>query len=93
MSQPSKVKEIANGKFIPAVLAQHTVESLYAEHGRQRPWIYWSILLFCLGGFAALPLVKVDITVRAAGAVRPAVIGTHWQGNESWMHIGFSCSD
>jgi dipeptidyl aminopeptidase/acylaminoacyl peptidase len=60
MLRPSKVKEIANDKFIPAVLAQHTVESLYAEHGRQRPWIYWSILLFCLGGFAALPLVKVD---------------------------------
>jgi HlyD family secretion protein len=30
-------------------------------------------LLFCLGGLVALPLVKVDITVRATGVVRPAV--------------------
>jgi len=60
-------------KYLPAALARHTVESLYAEHGAQRPWIYWSLLLFCAAALAALPLVKVDITVRAPGIVRPAV--------------------
>lgn len=60
-------------KFLPAALAQHTVESLYAEHGAQRPWVYWSLLLFCAAALAALPLVKVDITVSAPGIVRPAV--------------------
>jgi hypothetical protein len=38
--------QTADDKYLPAALARHTVESLYAGHGRQRPWIYWSILLF-----------------------------------------------
>jgi len=58
--------------LLPAVLAPHTVESLYAEHGPGRPWTYWLILLGAIGGLAALPLVEVDVTVRAPGLVRPA---------------------
>jgi HlyD family secretion protein len=58
--------------WLPASLAAHTVESLYSEHGRQRPWIYWLALLGVIGALVALPLVKVDVTVRAPGLVRPA---------------------
>lgn len=58
--------------LLPAVLAQHTVESLYAEHGPARPWIYWLALLGVTAALAALPLIEVDVTVRAPGVVRPA---------------------
>jgi HlyD family secretion protein len=58
--------------LLPALLAQHTVESLYAEHGPARPWIYWLALLGVTAALAALPLIEVDVTVRAPGVVRPA---------------------
>lgn len=56
---------------IPLAHAQHTVESLYAGHGPQRPWTYWLVLTGVLGALASLPLIKVDVSVRAAGLVRP----------------------
>ena len=58
--------------LLPAALAQHTVESLYAAHGPARPWIYWLALLGVTAALAALPLIEVDVTVRAPGVVRPA---------------------
>ena len=61
-----------NAPLLPAALAQHTVESLYAEHGPARPWIYWLALLAVTAALVALPLVEVDVTVRAPGVVRPA---------------------
>jgi multidrug resistance efflux pump len=57
--------------LLPAELAGHTVESLYAEQGPARPWIYWCLLLGVVGGLASLPLIKVDVSVRAPGIVRP----------------------
>jgi hypothetical protein len=57
--------------LIPGSIAQHTVESLYAEHGPAQPWIYWLLLLVVAAALVALPLVKVDVTVRAPGVVRP----------------------
>jgi multidrug resistance efflux pump len=62
-----------NDTFLPAILARNTVESLYAEHGSGRPWIYWLLLMFCAAGLGALPLVRVDVTVRAPGIVRPVI--------------------
>jgi multidrug resistance efflux pump len=59
-------------KLIPAIFAEHTVESLYATHGPERPWIYWLLLLGAGGALASLPLIKVDVTVRAPGMIRPA---------------------
>ncbi len=58
--------------FYPAALAEHSVESLYAAHGRGRPWIYWIALAGVVVGLGALPLVQVDLTVRSPGLVRPA---------------------
>lgn len=58
--------------LLPAALAEHSVESLYAAHGRQRPWIYWFSLAGVAVALGALPFVPVDVTVRAAGMVRPA---------------------
>ena len=69
MNPPPTHEAIA---LLPAVLAQHTVESLYAEHGPARPWIYWLALLGVTAALAALPLIEVDVTVRAPGVVRPA---------------------
>jgi HlyD family secretion protein len=56
----------------PADLARYSIESLAATHGASRPWIYWLFLLGAAGGLAALPLVEVDVAVRAPGLVRPA---------------------
>ncbi|MDP2137505.1 MAG: HlyD family efflux transporter periplasmic adaptor subunit [Candidatus Didemnitutus sp.] len=63
---------MSSAGFIPAELASHTVEGLYAEHGSQRTWTYWLILTGVIGAFASLPLIKVDVSVRAAGMVRPS---------------------
>ena len=57
--------------LLPADLAAHTVESLFAEHGAPRPWIYWLVLFGVIGALASLPLIDVDVSVRAAGLVRP----------------------
>ncbi len=58
-------------ELIPADLARCTVEGLFADHS-VRPWLIWWLLLGLAGMLTALPLVKVDMTVRAAGLVRPA---------------------
>jgi HlyD family secretion protein len=58
--------------FAPASLAEHTVESLYAEHGREQPWTYRLLLVGVIGALASLPFIKVDVSVRAPGMVRPA---------------------
>ncbi len=58
--------------FAPASLAEHTVESLYAEHGREQPWTYRLLLAGVIGALASLPFIQVDVSVRAPGMVRPA---------------------
>ncbi len=58
-------------RYIPAAIGRHTVESLYAEHGAPRPWTYWLVLAGVIGAVVSLPLIKVDVSVRAAGLVRP----------------------
>ena len=58
--------------FAPASLAEHTVESLYAGHGREQPWTYRLLLVGVIGALASLPFIKVDVSVRAPGMVRPA---------------------
>jgi len=58
--------------LIPASLGEHTVEHLYATHGANRSWIYWLILLGVIGTLISLPLIQVDVSVRAPGLVRPA---------------------
>jgi multidrug resistance efflux pump len=59
-------------RLASAVLAGDSIESLLALHGRRRPWIYWVVLLACLGGLALLPVIQVDVMVRAPAMVRPA---------------------
>lgn len=56
----------------PAVLAEHTVENLWAEQGPERAWIYWLLLAGVIGALASLPFIEVDLSVRAPGSVRPA---------------------
>src|SRR5262245_57563155 len=56
--------------YAPAAIAEHTVESLHALHGIGRPWTYWLILAGLIAAMASLPLVEVDVAVRAPGIVR-----------------------
>lgn len=58
-------------RLYSAVVAQDSLESLLAAHGPQRSQIYWSILLGIIAGLVALPIVKVEVSVRAQGLVRP----------------------
>jgi len=53
-------------------VAEHSVESLHALHGRRRPVTYWLLLVGAIAGFASLPLLKVEVSVGAPGMVRPA---------------------
>jgi membrane fusion protein, peptide pheromone/bacteriocin exporter len=56
----------------PYNLAEDSLESLFAAHGPLRPWISWLAFAGISALLVALPIVKVDISVRAAGMVRPA---------------------
>jgi hypothetical protein len=66
---PSR-KMPAREYFHPAEAIDDTIEALYVEQGRDRPAMFWLTLLFLAGALAALPLVKVDLSVRARGIVR-----------------------
>ena len=63
---------LSSQPLLSAALADQTVESLYAMHGRRRPWIYWISLTAVGAAVGVLPLLQVDVTVRSAGMVRPA---------------------
>lgn len=49
-----------------------TVEELFAAHGPERPATYWLLALLLVGAMGCLPFVQVDVSVRAAGWIRPA---------------------
>lgn len=68
MEPPSSASRAA---LLPAELAGHTVESLYAMHGPERRWILWLILWGIIAALASLPLIQVDVGFRARGVVRP----------------------
>lgn len=57
--------------LLPAQAAMHTMESLYALHGPQRPWTYWLILAGMIAMLGSLPFIEVDVSVRVFGLVRP----------------------
>jgi HlyD family secretion protein len=58
-------------KFLPAGFARDTVEGLFAEQGGPRAWTYWLMLVGAAISLGSLPVIDVDVTVRAPGAVRP----------------------
>ncbi len=58
--------------LLPATFAQDTVESLFAEMGPERPWIYRLLLAGTMGALMSLPLIEVDVAVRVPGIVRSA---------------------
>lgn len=47
-------------------------ETYLAKQGRNRPYVYWTALAICTVALAALPVVRVDVTVQARGRVRPS---------------------
>jgi len=58
--------------LIPAAFAQDTVESLFAEMGAEQPWIYRFLLAGAIGALASLPLINVDLAVRAPASSEAA---------------------
>lgn len=57
--------------YAPLAIAEDTVEGLHALHGPDRSGIYWLVLAGVIGGLASLPLIHVEVAVRAPGIVRP----------------------
>ena len=53
--------------FHPAEAIDDTIEALQLEQGRDRPAMFWLVLLIFGGILASLPLVKIDLSVRARG--------------------------
>lgn len=51
----------------------NTLEDLFAAHGPERPVLYWLFALLLVGAIAALPLIEVDVSVRAGGWIRPLI--------------------
>jgi HlyD family secretion protein len=51
--------------------AENTVECFLAQHQGQKHTLYWWLLLFLIALFISLPFIKVDITVRSTGTLRP----------------------
>lgn len=60
-------------EFSSAADARDTVESLFTEQGPDQPWIYRWLLAGAVAALISLPLIKVDVSVRAFGLVRPAI--------------------
>jgi HlyD family secretion protein len=60
-------------KFYSPEDVHHSIESLQAVHGRQKPLIYWTFLLTVLAGLLTVLLLKVDVSVGATGQIRPSV--------------------
>jgi multidrug resistance efflux pump len=57
----------------PAAFSHDTVESLFAGHRLDRPYLYWLILAACTIGIIAAPLVEVDVSISASGRVRSRI--------------------
>jgi len=66
----TKTSMQAREQFHPATGIDDTIEALYAEQGGDRAAMFWLTLLFLGGVLAALPLIKIDLSVRARGVVR-----------------------
>jgi multidrug efflux pump subunit AcrA (membrane-fusion protein) len=56
--------------FYPAESIEDTIEALGVEQGPDRPAMFWLTLLLVGGALAALPLARIDLSVRARGVVR-----------------------
>jgi hypothetical protein len=69
--------------YHPTEAIDDTIEALYVEQGRDRPAMFWLTLLFLGGALAALPLVKVDLSVRARGVVRLPAEGIEMTGESA----------
>ncbi|HVZ66312.1 MAG TPA: HlyD family efflux transporter periplasmic adaptor subunit [Lacunisphaera sp.] len=73
--------------LIPAEVGGDTIESLLAEHSRPSRWIYGLVLAGVSAGLASLPFIEVDVSVQAAGIVRPIMERTEVRPAVSG-HIG-----
>jgi HlyD family secretion protein len=63
-------------QLYPSHFGEDSVESLLAEHSRAGYVIYTLIVASLLAALAALPAVRVDVSVQSAGIIRP-VTGKH----------------
>lgn len=66
-----------------ADVAGDSLESLLASHGPERGTIYWLLLFGVIGILTVLPLIHVDVAVKASGWVRPKTERTELRPSES----------
>lgn len=56
---------------LPIELCENSVESLAYEHGGDRYPVYWALIGFFITALVALPVIKVETSISAAGLARP----------------------
>ena len=63
---------MSNIQLFPKEIIENTQESNFSKHTVRSRIIFSMLLLFIIGIFCALPLVKVDVGVRSQGIIRPS---------------------
>lgn len=58
-------------QLYPAEFVEDSIERHVSRHSRRSQAIYVAVLLLLVGALAALPLVRVGVSVRSAGILRP----------------------
>ena len=62
---------MSNKQLFPVEITAFSLERIIYEHSRKSNIIYWTIILFLTGAFTSLFFIKVDVSVHAAGLVKP----------------------
>src|SRR6056297_448349 len=63
---------MSNIQLFPKEIIENTQESNFSKHTVRSRIIFSMLLLFIIGIFCALPLIKVDVGVRSQGIIRPS---------------------
>jgi multidrug resistance efflux pump len=60
-------------QLLPTDLTEHSLEAHFARCAAPTRALYPVVLLAVVAALAALPLIRVEVTVRSAGIIRPSV--------------------
>ncbi|WP_017733186.1 HlyD family secretion protein [Nafulsella turpanensis] len=59
--------------LFPKEIIEFSTEQHFAENSTTSKVIYIAILAFIIGALVALPFIKVDVSVKSAGIIRPSL--------------------